>query len=1271
MENFVAFDFARELDALSHHTIERTALHAEVATWLAEGDARSFLLTGQTGTGKSAFAAQLVRTLPNVVAYHFCVAGRRPTLTPHRCLISIAAQLLATIEPYAESLVNTVKPHQLRVDSRVEIGKMTGGVAAGVVIERLVFDGPIDEFETLLQTPLARLASPAEQCIVVLDGLDESATLGEPNIASLLEYVQDLPPWIRFVLTSQPDRRVLRHVDRAHTHVHEISANENDADLRTYIEARGFTSPAFVEAAVRKAAGNFQYAKVVLDGIKTGSAADGEIPDLPADLHAVYDRLLRRISPDAWSGAVFRIASTLAAAYEPLTEEQIARFSSIAVDEVRLHLGMFGQFLQTYTDPRAPAYAIFHQSLRAYFFDRATNRDFWISPGEAHARIAALYVALEGNAWSACDPYGLHHLPSHLAVANDVRRLETVLCDLQFIDARARTQLLWSMPSEYLLAREAGVAASDRFLEYEHLVRVRAAQFERCPTAVLQEALNQPEGSALEADARRILERRSIPAFEWINKPRLRDACAVTISEHDEEVRNVIACAFGADGTIVGVDDRSALHFWELGCGKRLRSVPLDCPFPKKVAFSPDGRFVAVAVSNTRTKFVRIFETATCDLVQTLANKSDFTWATRGWQLLFAGTFDNFSVLDLDDPSTPRIRALVIECGAKAFALAPDGARIAVTREEGCLSIYDVASGVERGQLSGHRNEVQVVMWSPDGMQIATGSGRQYLGQAPGSEDFTVRLWDAASGAERAVLRGHRAPVFVVCWSPDSKLVLSADAVGALRLWDATTGKLRRVYGGHAQMVNAVAWSTDGASFVSSGADRTVKKWSIGTFDGGEEAEPLAASRGFVLAPDSRTVALVHGSMIELRTLDDGSRLAVLQGHTDRINECLWSPDGTLIATTSDDGTARIWDVALRRCARVVEPPHPTEEVTHFDHLFHPGMRLVWKGVRSLRWLPDGHAFVTSSSEGLVLLWPSDETQPPLPLTSHRSPVANVVISPDGRYVATTGSAFPGGIDPTVVITDLRAPERPIITKGNPVGNTFFAWTPDQRRILIEAPGLKCFFVQYAQHVWEHDSFMLSGGVLPNPTGELVAATPRCAEQFPKSLVILDVARGSPIAMIDHPEGLITACWTADGKQLWVGSIDNAVTLHDARSGSTLATFWTRRPPVQIDIGDDGRLILVRDAGGDIYVLRARNLAFGLPVVTPAVLYHVMTGVYDDSPSVVCCGCAARSPVDAVAVAPTFHCPQCSTPMQLSDCIADSRAQTILLGVTTVQSAPQ
>lgn len=286
----------------------------------------------------------------------------------------------------------------------------------------------------------------------------------------------------------------------------------------------------------------------------------------------------------------------------------------------------------------------------------------------------------------------------------------------------------------------------------------------------------------------------------------------------------------------------------------------------------------------------------------------------------------------------------------------------------------------------GHPARVDAVAWSPDGKRIASAS-----------DDHTVQICDAQTGATSLTYRGHAAEVYALSWSPDGKYLASAGADKTVQVWDAATGDRFRTYKGHSDQVNAVSWSSDSKLIASGSDDHTVQVWHItnGTVSM-IYSEHSAGVLTVAWSPDNTRIAsgswdntVKAFSTIQTESFAIGGTVFDYRGHTAEVYSVAWSPDGKHIASASGD--------------KVVQVGSGINGATLFTYTGHSDV------VHAVAWSPDGKQLASASADSTVQLWNAQSKQKItrqklFTYRGHNNAVYAVAWSPDGKRLASASS---------------------------------------------------------------------------------------------------------------------------------------------------------------------------------------------------------------------------------------------------------------------------
>jgi WD40 repeat protein len=415
--------------------------------------------------------------------------------------------------------------------------------------------------------------------------------------------------------------------------------------------------------------------------------------------------------------------------------------------------------------------------------------------------------------------------------------------------------------------------------------------------------------------------------------------------------------AFSPDGKLLAVGNiqRTTLQLFDVASGKEARRLPC-WPSVAQVAFSPDGTTIAAA----KSEGVITLQDARTGAARPASPDPDggigeLRFLDGGRALLTVG-----GEIEARDWRTGRVLRRYPDprkdgwCG---LSLSPDGRVIAACDWNGDVRLTDGRTGAPLRTLKGHTNAVVKTLFAPDGRRVFT-SGF----------DGTVRIWEVATGKERHRLTaGNGNSLNQLAVSPDGKVLAASTAEGdnpgrhAVRLWDVERGKELRnlpLDGG----AWALAFSPDGALLAAAITAYDGSKWAEALLlwdvtTGGEvwkQASYEGAMYGIAFSPDSRALATGgKDRTVRLWEVATGKQRHAFAGHQGHVGPLAFSPNGRLLASSSPDAPVFVWDMTGTAGRRPAVPLSAEERARLWEALAGADAAVAFRAMRRLAARPD------------------------------------------------------------------------------------------------------------------------------------------------------------------------------------------------------------------------------------------------------------------------------------------------------------------------------
>ena len=295
-----------------------------------------------------------------------------------------------------------------------------------------------------------------------------------------------------------------------------------------------------------------------------------------------------------------------------------------------------------------------------------------------------------------------------------------------------------------------------------------------------------------------------------------------------------------------------------------------------------------------------------------------------------------------------------------------------------------------------------------------------------------------------------------------------------------------------------------------------------------------------------------------------GSLAGAVGGHQEPVTAIDFSPDGRLLASSSEDGNVCIWDVT-------------SGEKT----LTLPGHKTYGSGCRDVEFSPDGTliAFSGDSAGVRVFRIASGAQVATIDPCTYGSGVDGLAFSPDGGMLATAGP-YCGG----VVLWNTATWDR-IVQLDNATTPEFVAWSPDGKLLASGRPSPGDDVVV----VWDVQSRTalreIVAGSTPNHAAFSPASDRLAIATWLNDVTVWDVASGSMVAEADR-SGVVNAVdFSPDGTMVAFACSDGGVSICDATSGEVVSTVQVSRDVNTLDWSPDGEIIAFAGDDGLVHLM--------------------------------------------------------------------------------------
>jgi serine/threonine-protein kinase len=456
------------------------------------------------------------------------------------------------------------------------------------------------------------------------------------------------------------------------------------------------------------------------------------------------------------------------------------------------------------------------------------------------------------------------------------------------------------------------------------------------------------------------------------------------------------------------------------------------------------------------------------------------------------------------------------------------------------VRVLDVRSDKERAIFKGHKAPVQVAVFSPDGRRVATAASTS-------ANSAEIKVWDSDTGAELAAWKGPLPAIRALKFAPDGQALAVTAQDGSVQLWDPANGREQFIRSGSGTGAPVVAFAADSKSLVAGGQDHALWLW-----DTIAARELISSSRqlpvrSLMFTPDSKGLLAILqervgdrliGS-IRLWDLFSAKERRLPREPKDSVQAVAFAPDGKnlfLGSTESDgtrvSGTAQLWEMQ-----------------TGNEWFVH---KITDAGVLAVTYEPNGQSVAAGLGDGIVKIWdaPSGRERASFRPFASGTAIQQLAFSSSGNTIIVVGAERGSGVTTGIVKVWDLASNKEIHSYRDPKGPlSSIAIAPDGQSVIVASPD-----------PWEN--------------GMQVAR-------------IIDLATGRERLRLPEAAGIFTAfAYSPDGEVLATANMDGHVVLWEARTTKKMQELDFPGPIQQLALSKDSKYLATGNGNGTVYLLK-------------------------------------------------------------------------------------